>query len=87
MRWGGEGDSPSIAPLRTPQTVVELTIELPYIPDVTGQTGSKVNLKQVATSIEEMSLVERTWAIKHMLDNVNRQVLEELQKKGVIGGG
>lgn len=87
MRWGGEGDSPSIAPLRPPQVVVELTVEIPYIPDVTGQKGDKLQVKQVAADVEGMSIVERTWAIKYMLKQVNDAVLQALQEKGVIGGG
>ncbi|AUV62000.1 hypothetical protein KIV63_gp44 [Mycobacterium phage SWU2] len=87
MRWGGEGDSPSIAPLRPPQTVVELTVALPYIPDVAGTKGQKLNVRQVAGSIEEMDDVERTWAINHLIDTVVKQVREALQEKGYIRGG
>ncbi|AEJ92392.1 hypothetical protein TIMSHEL_41 [Mycobacterium phage Timshel] len=87
MRWGGEGDSPSIAPLRPPQTEVYLSVDLPYIPDVIGEKGEKLAIRQVAANVEGMSIVERTWAIEHLLKQVNDAVLQALREKGVIGGG
>ncbi|AVO22438.1 hypothetical protein SEA_POOMPHA_39 [Mycobacterium phage Poompha] len=88
MKWGGgEGDSAPIAPLRPPQTVVELTVSLPYMPSVPdGGQGQKLNVKQVATGIEEMAEAQRNWAIRHLLENVNKQVLDALAEKGYIRG-
>ncbi|AOT24697.1 hypothetical protein PBI_STASIA_41 [Mycobacterium phage Stasia] len=89
MKWGGgEGDSAPIAPLRPPQTVVELTVSLPWTPFVASDgKPQKLQVKQVASGVEEMNESERNWAIRKLLENVNKQVLEALTEKGYLRGG
>ncbi|AFQ97349.1 hypothetical protein FGG47_gp54 [Mycobacterium phage Rebeuca] len=89
MKWGGgEGDSAPIAPLRPPQTEVELTVSLPTMPWVEDDgKPQKLHIKQVATGIEEMAEGERTWAINYLLNSVQTAVLKALTEKGYIRGG
>ncbi|ASZ75476.1 hypothetical protein KIW74_gp52 [Mycobacterium phage Kimona] len=88
MKWGGgEGSSPSIAALRLPTTEVEVFVRLPYMPMVSdGGKGDVLQVKQVATGVEEMSEPERDWAINHLIDNVTKQIREALAQKGYIRG-
>ncbi|AEJ94565.1 hypothetical protein PBI_ACHEBE_39 [Mycobacterium phage Achebe] len=90
MKWmhGGEGDSPAIAPLRPPSTTVELVISLPdqsSIPEV-GE-NHRLKIAHVALGIENMSQVERDYALRTLIESVTKKAIKELRVKGVMRGG
>ncbi|AFL46648.1 hypothetical protein KIY74_gp42 [Mycobacterium phage ICleared] len=90
MKWmhGGEGDSPAIAPLRPPSTTVELYITLPdqsSIPEF-GE-NHRLTVQQLALGVENMSQVERNWAIRTLIESVVEAAITELEEKGILRGG